>query len=64
MGWAAPQAAGVIYSDFERGLIEAEIVSLDALVELGDMQQAKVAGKVRREGNDCVMQDGDVAEGH
>ncbi|MGO1459707.1 MAG: redox-regulated ATPase YchF, partial [Flaviflexus sp.] len=59
-GWTAPQAAGVIHTDFERGFIKAEIVSYDDLVELGSMQEAKAAGKVRMEGKDYVMQDGDV----
>ncbi|MGO1472617.1 MAG: redox-regulated ATPase YchF, partial [Flaviflexus sp.] len=49
-GWTAPQAAGVIHTDFERGFIKAEIVSYDDLVELGSMQEAKAAGKVRMEG--------------
>lgn len=61
-GWTAPQAAGVIHTDFERGFIKAEIVSYDDLVEFGGMQQAKAAGKVRMEGKDYVMQDGDVVE--
>ncbi|MGO1623251.1 redox-regulated ATPase YchF, partial [Flaviflexus sp.] len=59
-GWTAPQAAGVIHTDFERGFIKAEIVSYDDLVELGSMQEAKAAGKVRMEGKEYVMQDGDV----
>ncbi|MGO1666439.1 redox-regulated ATPase YchF [Flaviflexus sp.] len=61
-GWTAPQAAGVIHTDFERGFIKAEIVSYDDLVELGSMQEAKAAGKVRMEGKEYVMQDGDVVE--
>ncbi|MEZ7898161.1 MAG: redox-regulated ATPase YchF [Flaviflexus sp.] len=61
-GWTAPQAAGVIHTDFERGFIKAEIVSYDDLVELGGMQQAKAAGKVRMEGKDYIMADGDVVE--
>lgn len=61
-GWTAPQAAGVIHSDFERGFIKAEIVSFDELVELGGMQEAKAAGKVRMEGKDYVMQDGDIVD--
>lgn len=61
-GATAPQAAGVIHSDFERGFIKAEIVSYDDLLAAGSMQAAKAAGKVRMEGKDYVMQDGDVVE--
>ncbi|HEX2134193.1 MAG TPA: redox-regulated ATPase YchF [Actinophytocola sp.] len=61
-GWTAPQAAGVIHTDFERGFIKAEIVSYDDLVEAGSMTAAKAAGKVRMEGKDYVMSDGDVVE--
>ena len=61
-GWTAPQAAGVIHTDFERGFIKAEIVSFDDLVAAGSMADAKAAGKVRMEGKDYVMQDGDVVE--
>jgi GTP-binding protein YchF len=61
-GWTAPQAAGVIHTDFERGFIKAEIVSFDDLVEAGSMAAAKAAGKVRIEGKDYVMTDGDVVE--
>jgi ribosome-binding ATPase len=61
-GDTAPQAAGVIHSDFERGFIKAEIVSYDDLVEAGSMAAAKAAGKVRMEGKDYVMADGDVVE--
>jgi ribosome-binding ATPase len=61
-GWTAPQAAGVIHSDFERGFIKAEIVSYDDLVEAGSMAAARAAGKVRIEGKDYVMNDGDVVE--
>ena len=61
-GATAPQAAGVIHTDFERGFIKAEIVSFDALDELGSMAKAKEAGKVRMEGKDYVMADGDVVE--
>ena len=59
-GTKAPQAAGVIHSDFERGFIKAEVVSYDTLVSLGGYNQAKEAGKVRMEGKDYVVQDGDV----
>jgi len=61
-GWTAPQAAGVIHTDFERGFIKAEIVSYDDLVEAGSMAAAKAAGKVRIEGKEYVMSDGDVVE--
>ncbi|WP_392467233.1 redox-regulated ATPase YchF [Arsenicicoccus cauae] len=61
-GWTAPQAAGVIHTDFERGFIKAEVVSYDDLVAAGSMQKAKEAGKVRIEGKDYVMHDGDVVE--
>src|SRR5690606_34978615 len=58
----APKAAGVIHTDFERGFIKAEIVAFDDLVEAGSMAAAKAAGKVRMEGKDYVMTDGDVVE--
>ncbi|WP_158849093.1 redox-regulated ATPase YchF [Saccharothrix deserti] len=61
-GATAPQAAGVIHTDFERGFIKAEVVSFDDLVEAGSMAAAKAAGKVRMEGKDYVMVDGDVVE--
>ncbi|ADU49186.1 redox-regulated ATPase YchF [Intrasporangium calvum] len=61
-GWTAPQAAGVIHTDFQRGFIKAEVVSFDDLVAAGSMAAAKAAGKVRIEGKDYVMQDGDVVE--
>jgi GTP-binding protein YchF len=61
-GATAPEAAGVIHTDFQRGFIKAEIVSFDDLVSLGSMAKAKEAGKVRMEGKDYVMADGDVVE--
>ena len=61
-GATAPQAAGVIHTDFERGFIKAEIVSYDDLISHGSMSAAKAAGKVRLEGKDYVMSDGDVVE--
>ena len=61
-GDTAPQAAGVIHSDFEKGFIKAEIVSFDDLDELGSMAEARAHGKVRQEGKDYVVQDGDVVE--
>ncbi len=61
-GDTAPKAAGVIHTDFEKGFIKAEIVSYDDLIEAGSMAAAKSAGKVRIEGKDYVMADGDVVE--
>ncbi len=61
-GWKAPAAAGVIHTDFERGFIKAEIVSFEDLDATGSMTDAKAAGKVRMEGKDYVMKDGDVVE--
>lgn len=61
-GATAPQAAGVIHTDFEKGFIKAEVVSFDDLVAAGSMAKAKEAGKVRMEGKDYVMADGDVVE--
>ncbi len=61
-GATAPQAAGVIHTDFERGFIKAEIVGYDDLMAAGSMAAAKKAGKVRMEGKDYVMADGDVVE--
>jgi GTP-binding protein YchF len=61
-GWTAPKAAGVIHSDFERGFIKAEVVSFTDLVELGGLPQARAAGKLRIEGKDYIMEDGDVVE--
>jgi len=59
-GMKAPQCAGIIHSDFERGFIRAETVSYDDLVAYGSMNAAKEAGKVRLEGKDYVVQDGDI----
>jgi hypothetical protein len=61
-GDTAPKAAGVIHTDFEKGFIKAEIVSYDDLIAAGSMAAAKAAGKVRMEGKDYVMADGDVVE--
>jgi GTP-binding protein YchF len=61
-GDTAPKAAGVIHTDFEKGFIKAEIVSYDDLMAAGSMAAAKAAGKVRMEGKDYVMADGDVVE--
>jgi GTP-binding protein YchF len=62
VGATAPEAAGVIHSDFQRGFIKAEVVAYDDLMVAGSMAAAKAAGKVRIEGKDYVMQDGDVVE--
>lgn len=59
-GTKAPQAAGKIHSDFERGFIRAEVISFDELMACGSMQVAKEKGKIRSEGKDYVMQDGDI----
>jgi len=61
-GYTAPQAAGIIHGDFERGFIMADIVSYEDLVATGGWHQAKNAGKLRMEGKDYVMQEGDVVE--
>ncbi|MGP8007824.1 MAG: redox-regulated ATPase YchF [Acidimicrobiales bacterium] len=61
-GATAPQAAGTIHTDFERGFIKAEIVSYDDLVEAGSVAAVRAAGKARVEGKEYVMQDGDVVE--
>ena len=59
-GTKAPQAAGKIHSDIERGFIKAEVVSYNDLIECGSMVQAKERGLVRQEGKDYIMQDGDI----
>ena len=61
-GDTAPQAAGVIHTDFQKGFIKAEVVSFDDLVAAGSMAEAKAAGKVRMEGKEYIMHDGDVVE--
>jgi ribosome-binding ATPase YchF (GTP1/OBG family) len=61
-GWTAPQAAGVIHTDFQKGFIKAEVISFDDLVEAGSVAAARAAGKARIEGKDYVMADGDVVE--
>jgi len=61
-GATAPEAAGVIHTDFQRGFIKAEVVSFDDLMAAGSMAAARAAGKVRIEGKDYVMRDGDVVE--
>jgi ribosome-binding ATPase len=62
IGATAPEAAGVIHSDFQRGFIKAEVVSYDDLVAAGSVAAARAAGKARIEGKDYVMRDGDVVE--
>jgi len=61
-GWKAPQAAGVIHTDFEKGFIKAEVIGFDDLMETGSIAEARAKGKARIEGKDYVMQDGDVVE--
>ena len=61
-GGKAPQAAGVIHTDFEKGFIKAEVISFDDLVDAGSVLEARSRGKARLEGKDYVMQDGDVVE--
>ncbi|MBT0992824.1 redox-regulated ATPase YchF [Cellulomonas sp. DKR-3] len=61
-GWTAPQAAGVIHTDFQKGFIKAEVIGFDDLVEAGSVAAARAAGKARVEGKDYVMHDGDVVE--
>jgi|UniRef100_UPI00404AAD09 ribosome-binding ATPase len=61
-GDTAPMAAGVIHTDFQKGFIKAEIVSFNDLMECGSMAEAKAKGKVRMEGKEYVMADGDVVE--
>ncbi len=60
-GWKAPQAAGVIHTDFEKGFIKAEVVSYEDLTRLGSVAAAREAGKYRLEGKEYVFADGDVA---
>ncbi|MFE6995443.1 redox-regulated ATPase YchF [Microbacterium sp. NPDC057659] len=61
-GDKAPQAAGVIHTDFEKGFIKAEVISFQDLVDTGSVAEARAKGKARLEGKDYVMQDGDVVE--
>ena len=62
VGATAPEAAGVIHSDFQRGFIKAEVISFDDLMAAGSVAAARAAGKARIEGKDYVMRDGDVVE--
>ena len=59
-GAKAPQCAGIIHTDFERGFIRAETISYDDYVHLGGEQACKEAGKIRSEGKEYVVQDGDI----
>jgi ribosome-binding ATPase YchF (GTP1/OBG family) len=61
-GYRAPQCAGVIHSDFERGFIRAEVIRWDDLLEVGSWSKARDAGTLRVEGKDYVAEDGDVME--
>lgn len=61
-GWTAPQAAGVIHSDFERGFIAAQVVNYNDLIQYGSESAARAAGKVRTEGKTYIMQPNDVVE--
>jgi ribosome-binding ATPase len=61
-GATAPEAAGVIHTDFQRGFIKAEVISYEDLMAAGGIPEARAAGKARMEGKDYVMQDGDVVE--
>ena len=61
-GWTAPQAAGVIHTDFEKGFIAAQVVNYDDLVAAGSEANARAAGKIRTEGKTYVMQPGDVVK--
>lgn len=62
IGATAPQAAGVIHTDFERGFIKAEVIGFDDLIEAGSVAAVKASGRARIEGKEYVMQDGDVVE--
>jgi ribosome-binding ATPase YchF (GTP1/OBG family) len=59
-GAQAPEAAGVIHTDLQRGFIRADVISYDELVAAGSMDAAKAAGKLRVEGKDYVVQEGDI----
>ncbi|MFN8075986.1 MAG: redox-regulated ATPase YchF [Kineosporiaceae bacterium] len=61
-GWTAPQAAGVIHTDFQRGFIKAEVIGFEDLLACGSVAEARAKGKARIEGKDYVMADGDVVE--
>ena len=59
-GWTAPQAAGVIHSDFEKGFIRAEVIKYDDFVNYGSESKVKEAGKLSVEGKEYIVQDGDI----
>jgi len=59
-GWTAPQAAGVIHSDFEKGFIKAEVISYDDFIKYGSEAACREAGKLRIEGKEYIVQDGDI----
>ena len=59
-GWTAPQAAGVIHTDFEKGFIRAEVIGYDDFVTYGSEAKVKEAGKMRVEGKEYIVKDGDV----
>jgi len=59
-GWKAPQAAGVIHSDFERGFIKAEVIKLDDYMKYRSEQACREAGKLAIQGKDYIVEDGDV----
>ena len=61
-GATAPEAAGVIHTDFQKGFIKAEIIGFDELMEHGSLVEARSKGKVRMEGKEYIMRDGDVVE--
>ena len=61
-GWKAPQCAGVIHTDFEQGFIRAEVIHWDELIDLGSWSKARDVGKLRVEGKDYEVADGDVME--
>jgi ribosome-binding ATPase YchF (GTP1/OBG family) len=61
-GDTAPAAAGVIHTDFQKGFIKAEVISFEDLVAAGSMNEARARGKVRMEGKEYIMRDGDVVE--
>ena len=61
-GWTATQAAGVIHTDFQRGFIKAEVIGYDDLVDAGSLAEARARGRVRVEGKDYAVADGDVVE--
>jgi ribosome-binding ATPase YchF (GTP1/OBG family) len=61
-GWKAPECAGVIHTDLQRGFIRAEVIRWDELLDIGSWSKAKELGKIRVEGKDYEVQDGDVLE--